>query len=44
MTISLIAVSSLMGCAYYGMRVVREHRRQRMESRMCRALRLAFLN
>jgi hypothetical protein len=44
MTISLVAVFSLIGCAFYGFRVVREFRRQRMESRMCRAVRLAFLN
>jgi hypothetical protein len=44
MAISLMAVFSLIGCSYYGFRVVREYRRQKLESRMCRAVRLAFLN
>jgi len=45
MIISVIALSSVAGWAFYcGMRIWREVRQQRMESRMCRQVRLAFLN
>jgi len=44
MTISMLAASSLIGSAVYGMRFLREFRRQRFESRMCRAVRMAMLS
>jgi hypothetical protein len=44
MTISLLTTVSLILCAYSGLRLSREFRRMRLESRMCRAVRLAFLD
>ena len=44
MIMSLITLFSLVGCAFYFNRVAGQFRRRRVESRMTRAVRLAFLD